>query len=87
MFLISLTSQITQQIRKLYSEENKRVVLKFKDEFAGDYIKEFICLKGTLYRKGTFFPLKYSFSVVPLSNIPYLFNSAQILVCHVSDEK
>ena len=35
--------------RKLYSEENKRFVLKFKDEFAGDYIKEFICLKPKLY--------------------------------------
>ena len=34
---------------KLYSEENKRVVLNFKDEFAGDYIKEFICLKPKLY--------------------------------------
>ena len=34
---------------ELYSEENKRVVLKFKDEFAGDYIKEFICLKPKLY--------------------------------------
>ena len=34
---------------KLYSEENERVVLKFKDEFAGDYIKEFICLKPKLY--------------------------------------
>ena len=33
----------------LYSEENKRVVFKFKDEFAGDYIKEFICLKPKLY--------------------------------------
>ena len=34
---------------KLYSEKNKRVVLKFKDEFAGDYIKEFLCLKAKLY--------------------------------------
>ena len=34
---------------KLYREENKRVVLKFKDEFSGDYIKEFICLKPKLY--------------------------------------
>ena len=34
---------------ELYSEENARVVLKFKDEFAGDYIKEFICLKPKLY--------------------------------------
>ena len=35
--------------QKLYSEKNKRVVLKFRDEFAGDYIKEFICLKPKLY--------------------------------------
>ena len=34
---------------ELYSEENKSVVLKFKDEFAGDYIKEFRCLKPKLY--------------------------------------
>ena len=34
---------------ELYSEKIKRVVLKFKDEFAGDYIKEFICLKPKLY--------------------------------------
>ena len=30
---------------KLYSDKNKRVVLKFKDEFAG----EFICLEPKLY--------------------------------------
>ena len=34
---------------KLYSKENKRVILKIEDEFAGDYIKEFICLKPKLY--------------------------------------
>ena len=34
---------------ELYSAEIMRVVLKFKDEFAGDYIKEFICLKPKLY--------------------------------------
>ena len=34
---------------ELYSEANKCVVLKFKDEFNGDYIKEFICLKPKLY--------------------------------------
>ena len=33
----------------LYSTENKRVVLKFKDEFAGDFITEFVCLKPKLY--------------------------------------
>ena len=38
-----------QADHKLYNEENKRIVLKFKDEFAGDYIKEFICLKQKLY--------------------------------------
>ena len=37
------------EYHKLYSEENKRVLLKFKSEFAGDYIKEFICLKPKLY--------------------------------------
>ena len=29
----------------LYSSEKKRVVLKFKDEFAGDVNAEFVCLK------------------------------------------
>ena len=33
----------------LYSSENKRVVLKFNDEFAGDFITEFVCLKPNLY--------------------------------------
>ena len=33
---------------ELYSQENKRVVLEIKDEFVGDYIKEFICLKPKL---------------------------------------
>ena len=37
------------EVHELYSEENKRVVLRFKDEFAADYIKEFICLKPKLY--------------------------------------
>ena len=34
---------------KLYMEENKRVVLKSKNVFAGHYKKEFICLKPKLY--------------------------------------
>ena len=34
---------------ELYSEENKCIVLKFKDELAGYYIKGFICLKPKLY--------------------------------------
>ena len=33
----------------LFNASNKKVVLKFKDEFAGDYIIEFICLKPKLY--------------------------------------
>ena len=33
----------------LFNASNKKVVLKFKDEFAGDYITEFICLKPKLY--------------------------------------
>ena len=37
------------EVHKLYSKENKRVVLKFKDEFAGDYKKEFICLRPKQY--------------------------------------
>ena len=49
---------------ELYSEENKRVVLKFKDEFAGDYIKEFICLKPKLY------------SITPTSEC-FLFNDSR----------
>ena len=32
----------------LFDASNKKVVLKFKDEFAGDYITEFICLKPNL---------------------------------------
>ena len=32
----------------LYSTENKRVVLRFKDELAGDFITEFVCLKPKL---------------------------------------
>ena len=34
---------------KLFSEKYICVVLKFKDEFAVDYMKEFICLKPKLY--------------------------------------
>ena len=34
---------------ELYSQENQRIVLKFKDQSAGDYIKEFKCLKPKLY--------------------------------------
>ena len=33
----------------LYSDVNHSRVLKFKDEFAGDYISEFICLKPKMY--------------------------------------
>ena len=33
----------------LYDTTNKRVVLKYKDEFAGNYITDFICLKPKLY--------------------------------------
>ena len=33
----------------LYNTSNKRVILKYKDKFAGDYIKEFICLRPKLY--------------------------------------
>ena len=29
----------------LHNTSNKRIVLKYKDEFAGDYITDFICLK------------------------------------------
>ena len=49
MFLISLTSQITQKITKCKVKKNIRVVLYFKDKFALDYMKEFICLKPKLY--------------------------------------
>ena len=35
--------------QELYSEENKCVVIKFKDKIAGDYKKEFIRLKPKLY--------------------------------------
>ena len=33
----------------LVNTSNKKVVLKFKDEFSGDHITEFICLKPKLY--------------------------------------
>ena len=33
----------------LYNEENKFTVLKFKDEFPGDIITEFVALKLKLY--------------------------------------
>ena len=33
----------------LFNASNKKIILKFKDEFAGDYITEFICLKPKLY--------------------------------------
>ena len=33
----------------LYNTTNKRVVLKYKDEFTGDYFTDFICLKPKLY--------------------------------------
>ena len=33
----------------MFNASNKKVVLKFKDEFAGDYITEFICLRPRLY--------------------------------------
>ena len=33
----------------LHSDVNHSRVLKFKDEFAGDYISEFICLKPKMY--------------------------------------
>ena len=35
--------------QEMHSKENKRVVFKFKNKFAGDYLKEFICLKPKLY--------------------------------------
>ena len=34
---------------ELHSGENKRLVLKLKDTFAGDYIVQFICLKPKIY--------------------------------------
>ena len=38
-----------QDNHPLYSDVNHSRVLKFKDEFAGDYISEFICLKPKMY--------------------------------------
>ena len=37
------------EYHKLSSKENKRFVSKFKGEFSGDYLKEFLCLKPKLY--------------------------------------
>ena len=33
----------------LHDNNNKSEVLKFKDEFSGDYISEFVCLKPKMY--------------------------------------
>ena len=33
----------------LFNNQNKRKVLKFKDEFAGEFITDFVCLKPKLY--------------------------------------
>ena len=33
----------------LHDNNNKSEVLNFKDEFSGDYISEFVCLKPTMY--------------------------------------
>ena len=58
----------------LYSPENKRVVLKFKDEFAGDFLTEFVCLKPKLYSilsksKCSLFILKHVSSIFKLQRL------------------
>ena len=61
-------------VHYLYSSENKRVVLKFKDEFAGDIIAEFVCLKPKLYSilsksKYSLFVLKHFSSIFKLQRL------------------
>ena len=60
----------------LYSTKNKRVVLKFKDEFAGDFITEFVCLKPKLY--SILSKSKYSLSF--LMRVSSIFKLQRLLV-------
>ena len=57
-----------------YSTEKKRVVLKIKDQFAGDFIAEFVCLMPKLYSilsksKYSLFILKHVRSVFKLQKL------------------
>ena len=60
----------------LYSTENKRVVLKFKDEFAGDFITEFVCLKPKLYSILS----KSKYSLFILMHVSSIFKLQRLLV-------
>ena len=70
----------------LFIASNKKVVLKFKDEFAGDYITEFIFLQPKLYSilstsKFILFEInKISFTINIYS---WLVNIWKLLVCFV----
>ena len=57
-----------------YSTENKRVVLKFKDEIAGDFITEFVRFKTKIYSvlsksKYCLFNLKHVSSIFKLKRL------------------
>ena len=60
----------------LFNASNKKVVLKFKDEFAGDYITEFICLKPTLYS----IPSTSKFILFEINKITLTINIYSLLV-------
>ena len=52
----------------LFNNQNKRKVLKFRDEFAGDFVTDFVCLKPKLY------------SILSKSKNSYLFLSNSTVV-------
>ena len=60
----------------LYSSENKQVVLKFKDELAGDFITEFVCLKPKLYSILS----KSKYSLVIQKHVSSVFKLQRLLV-------
>ena len=60
----------------LYRSENKRVVLKFKDEIAGDFITEFVCLKPKLYSILS----KSKYSLFVLKNVSSIFKLQRLLL-------
>ena len=60
----------------LFSSENKRVVLKLKDESAGDFITEFVCLKLKLYSILS----KSMYSLFILMHVSSIFQLQRLLV-------
>ena len=60
----------------LYSMDLKWVVLKFKDEFEGDFITEFVCLKPKLYSILS----KSKYSLFFLMHVSSIFKLQRLLV-------